>query len=232
MGAAYLSRCPVLLKEIRGGFDTHGDNQRMLGLPERRDAKYFIFRILYGGTGHGFAVDARFADISTDVDYWDKLIAEFYRKYTGLKLWHDHLVETVMRTGFVTVPSGREFHFKREYGKWPRTKILNYPVQGFSADLMVLARVLLKRKLDAAGLDCTLVCTVHDSIVVDCPAGGVGPVVQTIYETWRELPAFFERCFGVALDVPMNVDVLVGDNWKEMEDAGDSWSEPDLDQSA
>ncbi len=205
----------------------------LLGLPERRDAKYFIFRILYGGTGHGFAVDARFAGISTDVDYWDKLIAEFYRKYTGLKLWHDHLVETVMRDGYITVPSGREFHFVREYGKWPRTKILNYPVQGFSADLMVLARVLLKRKLDGChGINFNLCCTVHDSVVVDCPSDSVDTVVHCIYETWRELPAFFDRCFQTPLDVPMNVEVLVGENWKEMEDARDNWSDLNNDQGA
>jgi DNA polymerase I-like protein with 3'-5' exonuclease and polymerase domains len=219
VGAAYLSRDPVLLSEVRDGVDLHARNMEVLKLPERRIAKFFIFRIIYGGTEDGFASDAMFADVSTDKGYWRELIDEFYRKYSGLKRWHDNLVTEVMSTGVIVVPSGRVFPFKKQWNKWPRTQILNYPVQGFSADLMVLARVLFARKLHDSGAVCDLVCTVHDSIVVDCRPDVVGAVVGLVKETWEELPAFFERCFGVALDVPMTVEVQVGPNWKDMEDA-------------
>jgi DNA polymerase I-like protein with 3'-5' exonuclease and polymerase domains len=196
----------------------------MLKLPTRRIAKFFIFRIIYGGTEDGFANDAMFADVSTDKGYWRELISEFYLKYSGLKRWHDTLVETVMLQGCVSVPSGRVFSFTREWQgnglKWPRTQILNYPVQGFSADLMVLARVLFARKLNELALvGADMVCTVHDSIVLDCRPDVVAPVVQVVKDTWAELPAFFERCFGVELDVPMTVEVQTGMNWKDMVDA-------------
>jgi len=42
--AAYLSQDPVLLEEVRGGFDMHSNNQQVLGLPTRLIAKTFVFR--------------------------------------------------------------------------------------------------------------------------------------------------------------------------------------------
>src|ERR1022692_1067893 len=119
LGAAYLSKCPVLSQELIEGVDLHARNQAMLGFPEgdkyRTLAKVFVFRLIYGGTGYSYAHDSGFSSISDKPGYWDDLIREFYSKYYGLKRWHDNIVEEVMRTGELTIPSGRVFKYQPEY---------------------------------------------------------------------------------------------------------------------
>lgn len=43
-------------------------------------------------------------------------------------------------------------------------------------------------------------------------------IVKKIFQTWEELPARFEKEFGVAFGLPCKVEVKVGNNLKEMEE--------------
>lgn len=215
MVAVYLSRDPIGFKEILEGKDQHADNQLRFGLPSRLVAKTFVFRLIYGGGAYSYANDADFMGVSTDQKFWQSVIDAFYLKYEGIHRWHDALVEEVMRSGRIVVPTGRIFTFTRTMsGEWPRTLILNYPVQGLSADLMVLARCLLMRKLREYP-QIRWLCTVHDSILFDCPSDLVTTLARMIFETWDELPAFFEETFGVKWDLPCRVEVSSGPNWKD-----------------
>lgn len=214
-GAVFLSKDKVGYEEIRNGIDQHTQNQIAFDLPDRLVAKVFVFRLIYGGSAYSYAQDNMFAAVSQDEKFWQKVIDKFYKKYSGIAEWHANLEMEAMRTGRITIPTGRFFPFApNERGKWPRTQILNYPVQGFGADLMVLARVLLKREL--LGIDgVKFVCTVHDSIVWDVEGSKVDLVVETIYKTWDKIPQEFERIFRVPLDLPPKVEVSVGPNWKD-----------------
>lgn len=221
LAAVYLSKDQVGYSEINAGVDQHKQNVEQLGLPDRDTAKRFVFRLIYGGGAYSYANDPMFKDVSTDEEYWQGIIDKFYRKYSGVKQWHDGLVMEAMQTGRVVSPTGRFWPFAPARGargmEWPRTQILNYPVQGFGADFMVLARVLLKRRL--LGIPGVLfVCTVHDSIVWDCEPSKVDLVVETTFKVWEELPAFFEQKFGVAFDLPAKVEVSVGPNWKDLKE--------------
>lgn len=217
-GAVYLSKDKVGYQEIIDGVDQHDLNQNAFDLPSRLIAKVFVFRLIYGGTAYAYANDAMFAEVSKDEKFWQKVIDKFYGKYAGIGNWHEGLVYEAMSTGRVVIPTGRFFPFapvsKRGKMVWPRTQILNYPVQGFGADLMVLARVLLKRELlGVPGVK--FVCTVHDSIVWDVEDKMVDLVVETIFKTWDKIPQEFERTFGIPLDLPPRVEVSVGPNWKD-----------------
>jgi len=221
LAAVYLSGDATGYKEILGGVDQHGENQRSLNLPSRLIAKTFVFRLIYGGSAFAYAHYAEFAGVSTSEKYWQGIIDAFYEKYRGLKQWHDQLMETAMSEGKITIPTGRTFRFQREFqrgtreGKWPRTKILNYPVQGFGADLMMLTRNILSSKLNSLGLQ---VGTVHDSIVIDAPSANVSMIVKKIFQTWEELPLRFEKEFGQVFDLQCKVEVKIGHNLKEMEE--------------
>lgn len=217
-GAVYLSKDPVGYQEIIDGVDQHSLNQVQFGLPSRDVAKRFVFRLIYGGSAYSYAADNMFSEISTDEEFWQKVIDKFYGKYEGIAAWHERLELEAMQTGQIKIPTGRVFPFqpvrKGKHMKWPRTQILNYPVQGFGADFMVLARVMLKRRL--LGVDgVKFVCTVHDSIVWDCEPSMVDMVVETTYKVWDDIPAEFEKYFGVPMDLPPKVEVSVGPNWKD-----------------
>lgn len=119
------------------------------------------------------------------------------------------------------MPTGRMYYYepylKRGEYQWPRTQILNYPVQGLGADLMTIARVLLWRSL-ANHTTIKLISTVHDSILVDCRKKHVDFVCETLYNAWNEIPAEFERLFGVPFNLPMRCEIQVGKDWGNMGD--------------
>jgi len=221
--AVFLSQDVVGLKELHDKFDQHGDNQERLKLPTRLVAKTFLFRLLFGGTADSYALDPDFSNISSDKRYWQRAIDTFYEKYTGVARWHSELMNIVQETGKYTLPTGRTWKFvpilKRGELRFPRTQILNYPVQGLGADLMSIARISVWRRRKTVAPDSLLISTVHDSILVDSPKKDVDNVVKLMYNVWVDIPANFERLFGVPLNVETRVEVQVGPNWKDMKDA-------------
>ena len=222
--AIYLSQDKVGLDEIINGVDIHADNQRRFNLPERVVAKVLLFRTIFGGTGYSFAVDPKFGIIGGE-SWWNEKITQFYAKYQGLYAWHERLVQRVIESnGRLKIPSGRTYQFqpyKNQSGelKWPRTKILNYPVQGLAADIMSIVRVSLAKRLtyDSQVL---FVNTVHDSVVLDIPkevwydiGSSIILIIQSVFE---DMPMNFEKLFGVEWNVPISCEITLGNDWKSM----------------
>lgn len=218
LAAVYLSKDKVGYLEISKDFDLHTDNQQRLKLPERLIAKRFLFRLVFGGSAYAYANDNEFNYISSSVSYWQKAIDTFYSKYSGLYEWHGSLMRQVIRnSGKLIMPTGRVYEYTKIKGEWPRTTILNYPVQGFGADLMSIARVSLFRRLGASfSSDVKLISTVHDSILIDCRDDLVQEVVDIIYKVWDDIPMNFERLFKSKFDLPLRCEVKVGRDWGNM----------------
>ena len=220
--ASFLSQDEVAIKEILNNVDQHTDNQTRFGLPSRLIAKTFVFRLIYGGSAYSYANDPNFKDIG-DEEFWQGVIDQFYEKYQGLKKWHDTLLETAMRDGKLTMPTGRFYKFEPEvsYGKvkFPRTKVLNYPVQGLGADLMALARVSLRNRLkDKEGV--LMINTVHDSIMLDFNPKVWDNIslVQLVTKCFNDVPSNFKKLFGVEFNLPMRVQCDIGSDWANMEE--------------
>lgn len=226
VSVVYLSQDKVGLDEIRNGFDNHSDNQRRFGLPSRLIAKKFVFRLIYGGSAYAYFMDADFSDVGFSVDEWQKVIDAFYDKYKGIAAYHKKLMHEATTTNKVVMPTGRWYPFEKYWKEfkggggewvWPRTKILNYPVQGFGHDLMSIARVSLKTKIKH--LEHKMICTVHDSIDVDCPDNGtVEQVIDAFYETFHDIPKNYKKLFGHEFNVPMTVEIKTGNDLKNLFD--------------
>ncbi|CAB4241364.1 DNA-directed DNA polymerase, family A, palm domain containing protein [uncultured Caudovirales phage] len=164
---------------------------------------------------------------NTGIGFWKKVIIKTYNKYKGLATWHRALMVEATTTGEVQTPTGRVHEFKPcsfSDGRvdWPRTLILNYPVQGFGADIMSVARVLFSRKWDPLWGD--LVSTVHDSIVVDIKEEYLKDVCLAMFETFEKLPHALSKCFNINFNIPLRCEVSYGKNlattdrelsWKE-----------------
>ena len=60
----WLAQDKVGMAEIVAGVDCHAINQQTFGLPERRIAKIFVFRLIYGGTAWAYVYDPDFNWIS------------------------------------------------------------------------------------------------------------------------------------------------------------------------
>lgn len=221
--AVYLSQDKTGIEELVDGLvDQHTDNQTRLGLPSRLIAKIFLFRLIFGGTAFAYASDPDFAEVGWNARKWQKAIDAFYEKYGGLYKWHTNLLNEVMCSPEhrLVMPTGRMYYYepysKRGELTWPRTQILNYPVQGLGADLMTIARVILSGR--PMPKDVLLLSTVHDSILLDCRKKDVDFVCEALYNVWNEIPAEFERLFGVPFNLPMRCEIQVGKDWGNMED--------------
>lgn len=219
--ATFLSQDQVAYEEIWHGTDMHTDNQKRFDLPSRLIAKTFVFRLIYGGSAYSYATDPNFKDIGGE-SYWERIISEFYKKYTGLGAWHKAIVDNAMRDRKLVMPTGRIYYYEPEIRgnkvKWPRTRILNYPVQGLGADLMAIARVSLYNRLkDKEGIK--FINTVHDSIILDFDPKIWDNImlVNVVDKCFSDVPQNFEKLFGVKFNLPMRVDCEIGSNWGNME---------------
>lgn len=219
--AAYLSQDEILINEIVNGVDLHTDNQEKFGLPSRLIAKILNFRILYGGNEYSFANDPDFTAISRSKAYWKEVVDAYYDKYRGIGAWHKKIIREVVETGKLVAPTGREYIFQKFGGEYKDTQIKNYAVQGTGADLMALARVSAHNRLKKLGYGnkCLLVNTVHDSIIIDYDdkVCDTKALVKMFHSVFNDLPANFEKMFGVEFNVPMAAEVQIGVNWENME---------------
>lgn len=219
---AHLARDRTAFEEIHRGIDQHTENQKALGLPPgkpgRLIAKIFVFRLIYGSVAKGFAQDPDFVGTSTDVEFWEKLINKFYKKYPGIELFHKNLVKEWKTTGKLTMPTGRTYIFDNDKDfNYLRPKILNYPVQGLGADLMTIARVSLYKRMMREKLKSKLVCTIHDSIVVDAVNEEKDVIIKMIKSTWDDIPHNYEYLFNDTWSLPSRCEISTGLNLKEME---------------
>lgn len=212
--ASYLSQDETAIDEITRSIDQHSANQDRFGLPTRLIAKTFVFRLIYGGQAYSYANDPDFTGVSTSERFWQGVIDEFYNKYSGVAKWHTALMSEASSTGRIRMPTGRFYDFNStQRGRdlvWPRTKILNYPVQGLAADLMALARVSFARRFRANKITGCLVNTIHDSIVVDVPTHEVVKVCTLFEQVFNDIPMNFERVFGVKFNLPTKCEVSYG----------------------
>lgn len=212
--ASYLSQDETAIDEITRAIDQHTANQERFGLPSRLIAKTFVFRLIYGGQAYSYANDPDFTGVSTSERFWQGVIDEFYNKYSGIAKWHTALVSEASSTGRLRMPTGRFYNFSStQRGRdlvWPRTKILNYPVQGLAADLMALARVSFRRRFLASGIIGQSINTIHDSIVVDVHSNEVIKVCNLFQGVFDDIPMNFERVFGVKFNLPVRCEISYG----------------------
>lgn len=216
--AVELSGDKVGLEEIINGYDAHEDNRQRFGLPSRLIAKTLLFRILYGGSAYAFANDPAFTSVSKSEKFWQEVIDGLYNKYKGLARWHKGLVEQVTLKGGYTIPSGREYTFKPELKrgemKWPRTMILNYAVQGYAADLVMIARVSAWRRMKEQRESGEVVFfnSVHDDIEVDV-AGNAETwynISNELEKVFQDVPANVKKIYGYEMKVPLAGEVSFG----------------------
>ena len=180
-----------------------------------------MFRLIYGGSAYSYANDPNFSVVSKSEKFWQGVIDETYSKYRGLAEWHKQLVQQVAKQGYIRTPFGREYHYKPERKRgelvWPRTTILNYPVQGWGADLMQIARVSAWRRLKDKA---TFIATVHDDIELDVPNDPelLYQVCTELEKVFQDVPANVKRIYGYEMRVPLSGEVSFGNNLKQMKE--------------
>jgi DNA polymerase I-like protein with 3'-5' exonuclease and polymerase domains len=224
----FLAQDPVGMEEIQKSFPIHDNNKEVFGLPTKTIAKNFLYRMIFtdafgdngfDGPAYAYAHDADFAHVSTSQRFWRGVVEKFFEKYQGVHKHSIALIEEATSTGKIVSPSGAFYLFKPvvTWGgqtDWPRTQILNYIVQGLSAQFVMIARLLLKKRLPELGYSdrALLINTVHDDIETDVDNDPelVYNISMLMEKCFSDIPAEFEKKFGVKVNVPMAGEVKMG----------------------
>ena len=210
----------VLHTELSNKLDLHALNQERFKLPTRTIAKIFIFKLLYGASAYGYSMDSDFIDVGFTERQWQRVIDEFYEKYKGIARGHYNDIKFVKENGYLETPAGRYFNFapkQTAYGwKWPETKIKNYPIQSFGADLVKLARVAFFKRFKESGLEGEFIQTIHDSLVLDTPEKNVYNISMMLKDAVENTHIYCKEEFDYALRLPLMCEIKVGPNKADM----------------
>ena len=211
--AVWVANDKVGRKEIDEGFDVHAYTAQVLTSAgqktSRQDAKARTFRPLYGGIGGSPA----------EVQY----NRAFINKYNDIAKWHQKLQDEAIREKKITTITGRQFAFpnvqRTKYGSTYATQIKNYPVQSIAtAEIVPLACIIFKEKLKLENCKSLIINTVHDSIVVDVHPTEIDIIPTYLKESMLKVKDRMLYDFNLTIDVPMEVELKIGDDWLDMEE--------------
>lgn len=212
----------VLKDELLRKLDLHSINQERFKLPDRVTAKRFIFKLLYGATAYGYSVDSDFLGVGYSERRWQAVIDEFYNKYRDIGKGHERDIKFVKEHGYLEIPSGRYFKYQpttyRGEKKWPLTKIKNYPIQGFGADLVKLARIKAFNDFKSSGMEGEFVGTIHDSLIYDVPEENVMAVAKILHNAVAETPEMCYNIYGYKFSLPLFCEIQFGLNKFDMKE--------------
>lgn len=206
-------------KVFRLGGDLHQYTAEMLfgkdaNKDQRQVAKTANFGLLYGA---GVPV---FGDILMNLAHLyvpESELAETKRKWlnlwSGIAKWQRKKINDWRNDLPSATPLGRRYTGGR------MTDYLNIQNQGFGAEIAKLALHYMYPKLQELHSEIKVLNFIHDSYILECPndeklykkASEI--VADSMQEAWRESTK------GVAIkDLPMPVEVFVGNNWGSIED--------------
>jgi DNA polymerase-1 len=212
---AHLSGDKGLCHAFAHGHDVHQATAAdVFGVPldkvskdERRTAKVINFGLIYGMSAFGLAQNLGIERATAQA-----YIESYFNRYPGVKKFMDETREKARTLGYVETVFGRRLRLPEISSGSPARRqaaeraAINAPMQGTAADLIKLAMVKVQAFLDAPGLKSKLVMQVHDELVLEVPEKELDRVKEKVRELMQ----------GVAkLDVPLIVDVGVGENWDQ-----------------
>jgi len=210
---AHMSRDAVLMEAFRNGEDIHTRTAaEVMGIPplmitpdQRRAAKAVNFGIVYGQTPFGLS-----KQLGIDRKEAELYIRAYFERYAGVRRFIDTTIAEVRRTGVVLTMFGRrrpipDMNSRNVSARnFAERTAVNTPLQGTAADIIKLAMIRIAEKL--RGRQTRMLLQVHDELVFEAPPEEVAEIramVKAEMENVRKL------------DVPMVVDVGVGDNWRD-----------------
>jgi DNA polymerase-1 len=210
---AHLSGDENLRRAFREGEDVHrATAAEVFGVSignvepdQRRIAKVINFGLIYGMSSFGVAQNLGI-DRGTAQTYIDR----YFARYPGARRYMEETRRRAKELGYVETVFGRRLWLPELKSGAPVRRqaaeraAINAPMQGTAADLVKLAMIAVQAFLDRESLAAKLIMQVHDELVLEVPE----PELSTVTSNVRELMQSVAQ-----LDVPLVVEVGVGDNW-------------------
>jgi DNA polymerase-1 len=180
---------------------------------ERSMAKMVNFGLAYGMSDFGLSSRAGISRAEAKA-----FIDNYFATYSGISYYMLHIKELARQQGWVSTLLGRRRSIPELRMSNPSLRgagermAINMPIQGTAADIIKIAMIRLPEKLRAARVDgrplrARVLLQVHDELVLEVPRDEVDAVVPIVRETMEG---------ALKLDVPLTVDIKVGDDWESM----------------
>ncbi len=208
---AHLAGDGALRAAYRNEADLHSITSIALfgdSLPENRQkAKQVNFSIIYGISAYGLS-----SRLSVSMGEASGIISKYFDKYPEVKEFRDKTIQYAAEKGETRTILGRKRIFTGSSGASGNAKkqleraAVNSVVQGSAADIIKLAMINVKKRLDAELPAAKLVLQVHDELVVSAPIAELDTAKLILKEE-------MENAFN--LEVPLTVETGSGYNWLE-----------------
>lgn len=212
---AHLSQDPGLLKAFSSAQDVHkataadvfGVSLDEVTPDQRRSAKAINFGLIYGMSAFGLANQLNISrgDAASYVE-------RYFEKYPGVRSYMDETQALADEKGFVETLFGRRLYLPGIHAgngmirKAAQRTAINAPMQGTAADIIKQAMIDVAHWLGMGSLDARMVLQVHDELVFEVAEKDLDLLIEGVK---------FRMASAASLDVPLVVDVGVGNNWDE-----------------
>ena len=212
---AHLAKDEGLLHAFRNDLDVHsataaevfGVELNDVTTDQRRSAKAINFGLIYGMSAFGLA-----KQIGVDRKQSQAYIDRYFARYPGVLDYMERTRTQAAEQGYVETIFGRRLYLPDINAKNPALRkgaertAINAPMQGTAADIIKKAMVAVDNWLTASGLDARVILQVHDELVLEVREDLVDEVREQVRSHMSE---------AAKLDVPLVVEVGVGNNWDE-----------------
>ena len=212
---AHLSGDASLIEAFNSGADIHAITaSKVFNVPldevtplMRRNAKAVNFGIIYGISAFGLSEDLNISRQDAK-----EFIDGYFETFPKVKEFLDRQVADAKASGYVTTVFGRRRplpeltssnFMQRSFGE---RVAMNAPIQGTAADIMKIAMIRVKTRLEDEHLTSRVILQVHDELLVEAPDAEVEKVRSILTDEMEN---------AVSFSVPMLVETSVGDNWYE-----------------
>lgn len=213
---AHLSGDAGLLRAFSEGKDIHrATAAEVFGLPlelvsaeQRRSAKAINFGLIYGMSAFGLA-----RQLGIGRNDAQRYMDLYFERYPGVLTYMERTREQAHAQGYVETLFGRRLQLpdirsrNAMRRKGAERAAINAPMQGTAADIIKRAMLAVDAWLatpEAEGI--RMIMQVHDELVFEVPQEKVALCSAKVRELMQH---------SAVLDVPLLVEVGVGDNWDQ-----------------
>jgi len=174
---------------------------------QRSNAKTVNFGIIYGVSAFGLSNQTSLSRSESAA-----LIDAYYKTYPKLKSYMSEQVDFARQNGYVQTVLGRRRYLKdinsanAVVRSGAERNAVNAPIQGSAADIIKIAMINIYKKLTSENWKSKMLLQVHDELVFDVHLSEIEKIKPMIKHEMEN---------AIKLDVPLDVEIGVGDNWLE-----------------
>jgi len=212
---AAMSQEQSMIQDFKDGIDIHtATAARVFSVPTaevtkemRSKAKMVNFGIIYSISAFGLA-----QRLGIGRKEAAELIDNYFIQYPGIKNYMDDTLAFARKEGYVKTIIGRRRYLKDINSQnytvrgFAEREAINAPVQGSAADMIKIAMIRIHEQFLAKNLSAKMTLQVHDELVFDVPRNEIEIVKPIIADCMIN---------ALTLDVPIEVEIGVGENWLE-----------------